>query len=89
MTHRIEVNVETGVTAQVEYTAEEQAVHDAAVAATLAQPAPAPAPLSIQSCLPPLIQEQKPRPEVQEEYSSRYQVRGLCLEASLLFPPLP
>ena len=33
MTHRIVVNVETGVTAQVEYTAEEQAVHDAAVAA--------------------------------------------------------
>jgi len=33
MTHRIEVNVETGVTTQVEYTAEEQAVHDAAVAA--------------------------------------------------------
>jgi hypothetical protein len=33
MTHRIVVNVETGVTTQVEYTAEEQAVHDAAVAA--------------------------------------------------------
>jgi hypothetical protein len=33
MTHRIEVNVETGVTTQVEYTAEEQAAHDAAVAA--------------------------------------------------------
>ena len=33
MTHRIEVNVETGVTTQVEYTPEEQAVHDAAVAA--------------------------------------------------------
>lgn len=32
MKHRIEVNVETGVTTQVEYTAEEQAVHDAAVA---------------------------------------------------------
>ena len=37
MTHRIEVNVETGVTAQVEYTAEEQAVHDAAVAAQEAE----------------------------------------------------
>jgi hypothetical protein len=33
MTHRIVVNVETGVTSIVEYTAEEQAVHDAAVAA--------------------------------------------------------
>lgn len=32
MTHRIVVNVETGITTQVEYTAEEQAVHDAAVA---------------------------------------------------------
>ena len=33
MTHRTVVNCETGVTTQVEYTAEEQAVHDAAVAA--------------------------------------------------------
>jgi len=33
MTHRIVVNVETGVVTQVEYTAEEQAVHDAALAA--------------------------------------------------------
>lgn len=32
MTHRIVVNVETGVTTQVEYTAEEQAAYDAAVA---------------------------------------------------------
>ena len=32
MTHRIEVNVETGVITQVEYTPEEQAAHDAAVA---------------------------------------------------------
>jgi hypothetical protein len=31
MTHRIVVNCETGVTTQVEYTAEEQAIHDAAV----------------------------------------------------------
>jgi hypothetical protein len=36
MTHRIVVNVETGVTSIVEYTAEEQAVHDAAVAAEAA-----------------------------------------------------
>jgi hypothetical protein len=33
MTHRIVVNCETGVITQVEYTAEEQAIHDAAVAA--------------------------------------------------------
>jgi hypothetical protein len=31
MTHRIVVNVQTGETTQVEYTAEEQAAHDAAV----------------------------------------------------------
>lgn len=39
MTHRIVVDLQTGVTTQVEYTPEEQAVHDAAVAAELtAQP---------------------------------------------------
>jgi len=32
MTHRIVVNVETGEATQVEYTAEEQAAHDATVA---------------------------------------------------------
>ena len=37
MTHRIVVNVETGVTTQVQYTAEEQAIHDAAVAAQQAE----------------------------------------------------
>jgi len=37
MTHRIVVNVETGVTTQVEYTPEEQAIHDAAVAAQVAE----------------------------------------------------
>lgn len=31
MTHRIEVNVQTGETTQVEYTPEEQAAYDAAV----------------------------------------------------------
>ena len=36
MTHRIVVDLQTGVTTQVEYTAEEQAVHDTAVAAELA-----------------------------------------------------
>jgi hypothetical protein len=33
MTHRIEVNVETGEVKQIEYTPEEQDAHDAAVAA--------------------------------------------------------
>jgi hypothetical protein len=42
MTHRIVVNCETGETTQVEYTAEEQAAHDAAVAAQQAQEQPAP-----------------------------------------------
>ena len=37
MTHRIEVNVETGEVTQVEYTAEEQAAYDAAVAAQQAE----------------------------------------------------
>ena len=37
MTHRIVVNVQTGETTIVEYTSEEQAAHDAAVAAQLAE----------------------------------------------------
>lgn len=41
MTHRIEVNCETGVTTQIEYTAEEQVVYDAAVAAQQAAEAQA------------------------------------------------
>jgi hypothetical protein len=41
MTHRIVVNCETGVVTQVEYTAEEQAVHDATVAAQAAEAAAA------------------------------------------------
>ena len=46
MTHRIVVNVETGEVTQVEYTAEEQAAYDAAVAqqaepvVTPSEPAP-------------------------------------------------
>jgi hypothetical protein len=36
MTHRIVVDLQTGEVTQVEYTAEEQAIHDAAVAAELA-----------------------------------------------------
>jgi hypothetical protein len=37
MTHRIEVNVQTGETKIIEYTPEEQAEYDAAVAAQVAQ----------------------------------------------------
>ena len=37
MTHRIVVNVQTGEVTQVEYTLEEQAIHDAAVAAQQAE----------------------------------------------------
>lgn len=44
MTHRVIVNVETGEVTQVEYTAEEQAAHDAAVAAEQAEAAVAPNP---------------------------------------------
>jgi hypothetical protein len=36
MTHRIVFDLQTGITTQVEYTPEEQAVHDAAVAAQAA-----------------------------------------------------
>ena len=44
MTHRTVVNCETGVTTQVEYTPEEQAAHDAAVAAQQAVVTLAPEP---------------------------------------------
>jgi hypothetical protein len=44
MTHRILVNVQTGETTQVEYTPEEQAIHDAAVVAQQAEVAAAPEP---------------------------------------------
>jgi hypothetical protein len=44
MTHRIVVNCETNEVTQVEYTAEEQAVHDAAVAAQQAIVTVAPKP---------------------------------------------
>jgi hypothetical protein len=40
MTHRIVVNVETGEVTQVEYTAEEQAAYDAAVAQQQAETPP-------------------------------------------------
>jgi len=36
MTHRIVVDLQTGMTTHVEYTPEEQAIHDAAVAAQAA-----------------------------------------------------
>ena len=50
MTHRTVVDLQTGVTSIVEYTAEEQAIHDAAVAAqaeALADAAPEPTLLEI------------------------------------------
>jgi len=40
MTHRIVVNVQTGEVTQVEYTAEEQAAYDAAVAQQQAETPP-------------------------------------------------
>jgi hypothetical protein len=40
MTHRIVVNCETGEITQVEYTVEEQAAYDAAVAAQVAETPP-------------------------------------------------
>lgn len=42
MTHKIVVDVQTGVITQVEYTLEEQAIHNAAVAAQQATPAETP-----------------------------------------------
>jgi hypothetical protein len=39
MTHRIVVDVQTGEVTQVEYTPEEQAEYDAAVAAQVVEPA--------------------------------------------------
>ena len=42
MTHRIVVDLQTGITIQVEYTPEEQAAHDAAVAAQIAAAQSAP-----------------------------------------------
>lgn len=38
MTHRIVVDLQTGTITQVEYTAEEQAVHDALVAQQAVEP---------------------------------------------------
>jgi hypothetical protein len=40
MTHRIEVNCQTGEVKQVEYTPEEQAAHDAAVAEAVVEVTP-------------------------------------------------
>jgi 2-oxoglutarate dehydrogenase complex dehydrogenase (E1) component-like enzyme len=59
MTHRIVVNVQTGETTQVEYTAEEQAVHDAAVAAQQAEAAAAEAQAQAQA----QAQAEQPTPE--------------------------
>jgi hypothetical protein len=49
MTHRIVVNVQTGETSIIEYTAEEQAAHDAAVAAQQAEAAAAEAQAQVQA----------------------------------------
>ena len=57
MTHRTVVNCETGQITQVEYTAEEQAVHDAAVAAqALAQAQSAAEALAAQQAVQPPAQ---------------------------------
>ena len=63
MTHRIEVNVQTGVTTRVEYTAEEQAVHDAAVAAQAAAAAEAAALAEAQAVAEAQAQAEQPTPE--------------------------
>jgi hypothetical protein len=47
MTHRIVVDLATGTTTQVEYTAEEQAIYDAAVAAQEAEALAAPAEVTV------------------------------------------
>ena len=44
MTHRIEVNVETGEVKQIEYTPEEQTAYNAAVAAQQAETPPSETP---------------------------------------------
>lgn len=50
MTHRIEINVQTGETKVIEYTPEEQAAYDAAVAAQQAeQQAQSPAEQGVQT----------------------------------------
>ena len=56
MTHRTVVNCETGVTSIVEYTPEEQAVHDAAVAAQQAAEAQAAEALAAQQAAQPPVQ---------------------------------
>ena len=56
MIHRIVVNVETGVITQVEYTAEEQAVHDAAVAQQAAEAQAAAEALAAQQAVQPPAQ---------------------------------
>ena len=57
MTHRIVVNVQTGVTSIIQYTPEEQAIHDAAVAAQVAAEAAALAEAQAQA------QAEQPTPE--------------------------
>jgi len=56
MTHRIEVNVETGEVKQVEYTAEEQAAYDAAIAAQQAEARAAMEALAAQQAAHPSVE---------------------------------
>jgi hypothetical protein len=63
MTHRIVVNVETGEVTQVEYTPEEQAAHDAAVAAQAAAEAQALAEAqAVVTPTEPVVTPSKPTP---------------------------
>jgi len=61
MTHRIVVNVETGEVTQVEYTPEEQAIHDATVAAQVAAEALAEA-QAIVTPTEPVVTPSEPTP---------------------------
>jgi len=61
MTHRIVVNVQTGEVTQVEYTAEEQAIHDAAVAAQVAAEALAEA-QAVVTPIEPIVTPTEPTP---------------------------
>ena len=65
MTHRIEINVETGVVSQIEYTPEEQAAYDAAVAAQQAAEAQAAAEARAAAEAARLAAEQAAQPQTQ------------------------
>ena len=63
MTHRIEVNVETGEVKQIEYTPEEQVAYDAAVAQQAAEQAAAEARAAAEAAR--LTAEQAAQPQTQ------------------------